>query len=1357
MSTQPSTATPGRPELLSREIVLLSLFSIYLVAMLGLLTWMQQRSEAMIEVALAPTADSIAERHPQPGGGRPPYIRGDGIRVGWVNPRDGGVGLFAGEEAALRASAQPQVKRRVHVTGEVYWLSSAYANGKGDLLIVAIPVRGKLETARARYERLYFMLSVAGAAMVGVWATWARRKARRPGNPPRPWTRRDWVIAGLAISLCLAIFVGTLELAEEKVGGSIYLLAIIASLWGGRATLTLAVGTLSSLLILARLELGSRAPDHWHALHDATMATFVIWTVAIMGLWWYRAARNEARSAALAEREQSGRAELELALGKLRSADLELRRDKAILDTVAKVAQIGGWSLDAKTLTPVWSEEVYRVHDVEPGDQKNIEQALDFYPKAARAQVAAAVAECLSQGTPFDLTLPFVTARGREVWVRAIGHAEYVDGKISGIAGAFQDITAQHAAKLRMETAARLSLEGHWEFDFKNRRVWISAGFRSLLGFDPVDVTMPADVGGSDSMVHPDDANGEFGRIMRGQTGARNFDLNARLKRANGRYHWFRLRGAVELDADGRPARLGGTVSDVHERVLAERELAEVRARFERAVTGSNDGLYEWTNGDPIQTWYSPRALEMLGRESAAAGPRDLADLLNPADRSRLVDMVRATPHEGSYSDDFLFPLPDGSSRWIRVRGRRQCYPDGTTMRVSGTFQDITESKQAEEALRQATAAAAAANQAKSEFLANMSHEIRTPMNGVIGMTELLLLTNMDEHQLEYARTIKSSAGTLLAIINDILDLSKIESGKLELESVDMDLRGRLEEIARLMAPQAVAKGLELVLDVDPELPTCVRGDPVRVSQIVLNLVSNALKFTKRGRVVISAERRTARSGRLGIEIRVADTGIGMDADTMARLFEPFAQADASTTRRFGGTGLGLSIARRLAQLMHGSITVDSTPASGSQFTFTLECELGSILRSEAGPLPRGLSACVIDPDSAARDSLLRQLVAWGIASTGVEDLPAAQELLRAHRADLVFINYAAGDFDGMAAARALHDAGVTAKLILLAPIDAPPARETLQRGGIATYVTKPLRRAELRQAVHQALQIDDATAATADARRDQTIALPGLSATAPLAVLVAEDNAVNQQVARRMLELLGCRVTVVGNGLEAVDACGQQTFDLVLMDIQMPVMDGLEATREIRLREAGRRRTPIVALTASAITGELERCRAAGMDNLLIKPIDLARLRETLGGLERGAGEAADRGVESAAVAARTAGAAAPALVDVPRLREAVGDDPEFIAMLLETFRSSSREIMLDLRAAARGLDRPAIGRLAHKLKGGSRSACADGLADLAAALELNVLEWPDARVLDAIQRIVATIESIPEDLESIARSSAA
>ncbi len=1332
------TALLSRLRTLSSEIVLLSLFSLYLVLMLLLLALFQNRSESLIEAALAARADKVAARYPEPGGLRPPYARPDGARVGWANPRDG-VGLFSQEEASLRASSRPQVLRRVHINGHVYWLSSAYSNGRGDVLIVAIPVRGELEAQRARYEQLYLYFGLAGSFLIGFGAVLARRRTRRPGAQPRPWTLRDSAVAALAVSLCIAIFVATFDMPREQVGGAVYLLAVIASLWAARASITLSIAAFASLLIIGRIEFADREPNHWQSLHEGTVAMFVVWTIAIMGLWRHRAARNEARSAALAESEQRGREQLEGALEKLSNADIELRRDKAILDTVAKVAQIGGWSVDAKTMTPTWSSEVYRIHDVEPGDQKNIEEALSFYPPEARTQVERAVSDCFAHGTPFDLTLPFTTARGREVWVRAIGHAEYVDGAIVGIAGAFQDVTAQHAAKWRMETAARLSLEGHWEYDFRGRRVWISAGFRSLLGYEPVELNMPVGSNGQDSLVHPDDARGELGRVMSGEAGATSFDLYARLRRFDGDYRWFRMRGAVEQDEHGRPLRLGGTVTDAHERVLAERELAEVRARFDRAVAGSNDGLYEWTNGDPIETWYSPRAYEMLGRNPDEPGPRDLADLLDDSDRARLIGMVQRTPDQGSYSDD------------------------------SGTFQDITESKRAEDALRTATAAAAAANQAKSEFLANMSHEIRTPMNGVIGMTELLLLTQLDEHQLEYARTIKSSAGTLLAIINDILDLSKIESGKLELENVDMDLRARLEEIARLMAPQAVSHGLELVLDIDPDLPACVRADPVRISQVVLNLVSNALKFTKRGQVVIHAIQRTASSGRIALEICVQDTGIGMDADTMTRLFEPFAQADASTTRRFGGTGLGLSIARRLAELMHGSIAVKSQPGVGSCFTFTLECQAGDarVGTPDALLLQQVGGVLVLDPNDTARDSLLRQLRAWGLAAHGATELSAAIALARESHIDVMFVNYAAGELDGLALGRALRGAGVESALVLLAPIDAPPAKEVLERAAFATYVTKPLRRDEINMALRVALRIATPATAEQEAERDPTALLTSLPDEHRATVLVVEDNIVNQQVARRMLEMLGCEVVVVGNGLEAVDACRARSFDLVLMDIQMPVMDGLEATREIRKMEAGGRRTPIVALTASAITGELERCVAAGMDHLLIKPIDLARLRDTLAGLRRNRPTAADAasGASQSTPGATTAPAdeaaragGQPTLdLDLPRLREAVGDDPEFIAMLLQTFRASSLEILLDLRAASRALDRPAIGRLAHKLKGGARSVCADALGDLAAALETGALEWPDTRVMDSVQRIVAAIEAIPDNLDAVARSSAA
>lgn len=1357
----PSAAQPllKRLQMLSREIVLLSLFSAYLVLLLLLLGLFQGRSEAWVTQQLSPTADRIAAQHPEPAAGQPPYVRQDGTRVGWANPRDG-VGLFAQDEAELRTASQPRVKRRVHLNGVVYWLSSAYANGRGDVLIVALPVRGALEARRARFEQQYMLVALGGAMLIGLLAVLVGRRPQPSDAAARQWNARDTWVAALSASLCIAIFAATFDVPHERIGGSVYLLAVIASLWAGRRTITLGVATLASAMIALRVHFAEPDANHWQSLHDGTVATFVVWTIAIMGIWRHRAARNEARSAALAERELRGREQLEQTLEKLRSADAELQRDKAILDTVAKVAQIGGWSVDAATMTPKWSPEVYRIHDVEPGDQKNIEQALSFYPAEARAQVERAVADCFGCGTPFDLTVPFVTARGRHVWVRAIGHAEYDAGAIIGIAGAFQDVTAQHTAKWRMETAARLSLEGHWEFDFKGRRVWISAGFRALLGYEAVEATLEAGTGMQDLLVHPDDQHGEFGRIMRGEVGATSFDLQARLRHRSGEYRWFRLRGAVEQDEQGQPLRLGGTVTDAHERVLAEQELAEVRARFERAVAGSNDGLYEWTNGDPIDTWYSPRTYVMLGRDPAEPGPRDLADLLSAEDHARLVAMVKHTPDEGVYSEDFLFPLPDGSQRWIRVRGRRQCNPDGSTRRVSGTFQDITESKQAEEALRAATAAAAAANQAKSEFLANMSHEIRTPMNGVIGMTELLLLTDLDEHQLEYARTIKSSAGTLLAIINDILDLSKIESGKLELENVEMDLRASVEEIARLMAPQAAASGVELVLDVDPQLPARLRGDPVRISQVVLNLVSNALKFTKRGEVVIQASYCQEVEGRAGLEIRVRDTGIGMDAATMSRLFEPFAQADASTTRRFGGTGLGLSIARRLAGLMHGSISVSSVPGAGSMFVFSLQCPLANAGESATDtrpPLsPARVSALVLDPNDSARDSLLRQLRAWGIDAGGAAHLSAAVERAREARFDVLFINHAAGELDGLALGRAVRQAGIEAALVLLAPIDAPPAREVLQRAAFATYVTKPLRRDEIALALRVALRIQEDGETTGMPASDPTVRMPAIRPDAPLEVLVAEDNAVNQQVARRMLEMLGCNVTVVGNGREAVDACRDSRFDLVLMDIQMPVMDGLEATREIRRLQAGGRRTPIVALTASAVTGELERCVAAGMDHLLSKPVSLSRLRDTLAGLKRpsdgSAGDTVDTEHERSATTARV-----DPNIDVARLREAVGDDPEFIAMLLQTFRASSLEILLDLRAAVRVLDRPAIGRLAHKLKGGARGVCADSLGELAAALEGGALEWPDTRVIDAVQQIVTAIEAIPDNLDEAARSSAA
>jgi PAS domain S-box-containing protein len=710
----------------------------------------------------------------------------------------------------------------------------------------------------------------------------------------------------------------------------------------------------------------------------------------------------------------------------------------------------------------------------------SMDALVRFVHPADHMEMSKKIGKAISKSEAYSHEYRILPPSGAVRWLCCYGQPVVDDsGNVCAIHALVIDVT--RFKNLELESRERAQVSGAfvtWVLDLEAGTYTVPQPM-TVPGKEGTHLTVPTEY--VINLLHPDDRQVLRDLLERLRTEDVEYELENRIMHANGTYRWVSARGLVVRDPATGKRIVRGVTHDAH---------SQTEARRQRAISGTSDGLYE-AELRTEYVWISPRYAEMLG---CADGEfphslRYLRENTHPDDLPMLDAALRKHLADGTpYKVEYRYRVKSGEWRWFASQASCERDEQGTPLTLAGSVQDITEKKQYQQALIEATQTAAAANNAKSEFLANMSHEIRTPMNGVIGVSELLLETALDPMQRDYTETVRDSAMALLAVINDILDFSKVEAGKLELENIDMNLRDTLEDVTRLLNIQAHPKGLAMTVRIDPTLPHLVKGDPGRMRQVLLNLGGNAVKFTQHGEVAMELEVLQQDEAVTTLRCKVRDTGPGIPQDRLDALFKPFSQVDASTTRKFGGTGLGLSIVKRLVELMGGEVGVQSEPGAGSVFWFT--ARLGAASQQVRPPVT----------------SAIESLEAWQVTS---------QPLMAGH------------------AARSQQ------------------AREQYR-------------------------------------------------------ILLAEDNAVNQKVACRSLEKLGYRVDVVADGRAAVESWRTGRYDLILMDCQMPGLDGYAATQEIRAleKQAAAKRIPIVALTAHAVMGADKQCKDAGMDAYLSKPI---------------------------------------------------------------------------------------------------------------------------------------------------------
>ena len=1044
----------------------------------------------------------------------------------------------------------------------------------------------------------------------------------------------------------------------------------------------------------------------------------------------------------------------------VKRAEATVRESRERFALAADATGVGVWEYDVASGREAWDATMYRLTGREPaGDGQDAfplwrESLHPDDRSRAREAASAALRGEGNLDAEFRIVLPDGEVRHLKIDARCVLDAR---GRAEKLIGVAFDITERKRAELlarasseRFALAADSAGIGVWDFDVVNGTLGWDDWMYRLYGRERSQEHPPYELW--TTSLHPEDRERAEAEIDAALRGEKEFRTDFRILWPNGEVRHLKATARVIRGAGGDPVRMIGTNRDVTERMRAESALRD-QERFMRIVTDNLPGLVAYWTTDLRCTFANSRHADLRGIAPADMLGRSQLELMGEGRFAHEAPTIRAALAGERQTVQRSHRHADGSesSYWIHYVPDR----DGETVKGLITVAvDVTELEQARaqllalnDQLTARTEQAERASVAKSEFLANMSHEIRSPMNAVVGLTYLLEQSDLDAEQRSLLAKIKVASRSLLGVINDVLDISKIEAGEMSLDCTAFDLRMLLDEVMDLAALQVAGKPVTVSLEADEGLPRWVRGDPTRLTQILTNLVSNAAKFTQRGEIEV-AVRCLAEDGRsASLELAVRDTGIGIDPDVQVKLFTPFTQADASTTRRYGGTGLGLSIVGRLAEMMGGSASVRSQPGEGSEFTVRVELAI-----AEEGTLPipveHTLSVLVVDGNSERREERVRSGRRLGWRTEGAATQVAALDVVaeRSHSGrpvDVAVVDGMAGPRATLRLAAALHAAaaGGATPAIVVAGHLALEQLAALPHGELVdAVVVGPESSSLLFDAVHEAVVRH--TGEKPATRGAASAAEPGLNLDG-IRILVVDDSAINLEVAQRILEHAGARVTLAGDGAEAVETlrAAPADFDVVLMDLQMPVLDGLAATRRIR-GELGLT-LPVIALTAGALVSERQRAAAAGMDDFVSKPFDAPALMRCLVQQVGGASRREEAPARSPAVTAD--GWPTVDGIDGREVAARLDGDVALFAELLHILLDEFADLAVAENVVAACQDRKSLARRIHKLRGGAASLAARSLHEAAGELERELRD-EDVDPVPAAERLAGVLARLAE-----------